>query len=110
MAGFFIWLIALIARKSGHPLPYINGYIGDFFAVPVVANLGLWFQRVFIIKNNYYVLAKWQVFFIFAYISILFEGLLPHLSKIYTADLYDVALYLVGSLFFYLSMNKPILD
>lgn len=107
LIGCFSWLIVLTARKAGHPIPYLNGYLGDAFAVPVIANISLWFQRVLIIRNNYYVLAIWHVAFIFSYLTILFEAILPHFSKLYTADLFDVLLYLIGSLFFYFVMNKP---
>jgi len=105
--GCFFWLITLIARKTGQPIAYLNGYIGDAFAVPVIANISLWFQRVFIIRNNYYVLAKWHVVFIFFYLTILFEVILPCFSKRYTADFFDVLLYFIGSLLFYFVMNKP---
>jgi hypothetical protein len=94
----------------GHAVPVINGYIDDMAAIPVMANLALWFQRVFIIKNDYYVLAPWHVIFITAYVALVFEGLLPVLSKIYTADWIDVVLYVLGGLFFYRIMNKPIIN
>ncbi|MDB5008002.1 MAG: hypothetical protein JWP45_2395 [Mucilaginibacter sp.] len=105
ITGCIVWIIVITARKFGHPLPYINGYINDFFAVPVIANLGLWFQRVFIIKSNYYVLAPRHVIFIVLYLIIAFEVLLPLLSKTYTADWIDVLLYIIGGLFFYRMMN-----
>jgi hypothetical protein len=112
--GWFIaccltWLIVITARKLGHPPPVINGYINDAAAIPVIANLGLWFQRVFIIKNNYYVLAPWHVIFIVVYVSLIFEGILPLFSKTYTADWIDVLLYAIGGLFFYKMMNKPVI-
>jgi hypothetical protein len=109
IAGFLIWAIAISARKMSHPLPVINGYIGDALAIPVIANLGLWFQRMFIIKNDYYVLGVKHVVFIVIYVSLAFEGLLPLLSKTYTADWIDVLLYMIGGLFFYVVMNKPII-
>ena len=109
ITGCLTWLIVLTARKLGHPLPYINGHINDAFAIPVIANLGLWFQRVFIIKNNYYVLSPGHVIFIVVYVSLVFEGLLPLISKTYTADWMDVLLYIFGGLFFYKVMNRPLL-
>jgi hypothetical protein len=108
ITGCLIWIIVITARKLGYPLPLINGYIDDAFAIPVIANLGLWFQRVFIIKNNYYVLAPWHIIFIVIYVSLTFEGLLPVLSKTYTADWIDVLLYIFGGVFFYCVMNKPL--
>jgi hypothetical protein len=110
IAGCLTWGVVFAFRKLGHPLPYINGYINDGFAIPVIANLGLWFKRVFIIKNNYYVLGPWQVAFIVVYVSLVFEVLLPLLSKIYTADWIDVLLYVIGGLFFYWVMNKPVVE
>jgi hypothetical protein len=110
ITGCLIWIIVLAARKTGHPLPLVNGYINDAFAIPVIANLGLWFQRVLIIKNNYYVLSPLHVFFIVAYVSVVFEGLLPLYSKTYTADWIDVLLYIAGGLFFYFVMNRPLFE
>jgi hypothetical protein len=112
--GWFIaccltWFIVITARKLDHPLPAINGYITDAAAIPVIANLGLCFQRVFIIKNNYYVLAPRHIIFIVVYVSLIFEGILPLFSKTYTADWIDILLYAIGGLFFYKMMNRPIM-
>jgi hypothetical protein len=109
IAGCLTWLIVLAARKTGHPLPLINGYVDDAFAIPVIANISLWFMRVIVIKNNYYVLSPSQVIFTVVYVSIVFEVLLPHVSKMYTADWIDVLLYVAGGVFFYAVINKPLL-
>jgi len=106
IVGCLTWVMVLVLRKIHHPLPYLNGYINDAFAIPVIANLGLWFNRAFIIKNDHYVLSKRQVVFIVVYVAIVFEGFLPYLSKTYTADWIDVLLYILGGLFFYTVMNK----
>jgi hypothetical protein len=103
-----IWAIVFSARHSGHPLPYLNGSMDDAVAIPVIANLSLWFQRVVVYKNDYYVLSPWHVVFIVVYVSVVFEGLLPWLSVKYTADWMDVGLYCVGGVFFYWVMNKPL--
>ena len=104
-----MWLVVTVMRRSGHPLPVLNGYIDDLLAIPVIANLGLWFQRVFAIRNNYYVLSPWHVAFIVVYVSVLFELVLPYYSKIYTGDWIDVVLYLTGGIFFYKIINRPII-
>jgi len=108
--GCMVWAAIKITRILDVPVPYLNGYLTDFFAVPVITNIGLWLQRVFIIKNNYYVLSPLQVIFMVIYISVLFEGLLPLISKIYIADWIDVLLYVIGGLFFYWVMNKPVVE
>jgi len=108
IGGCLVWLVVTIMRRSGHPLPVLNGYIGDLLAIPVIANLGLWFQRVFVIRNNYYVLAPRHVVFIVIYVSVLFELALPYYSQSYTGDWLDVILYLAGAVFFYKIINSPI--
>ena len=107
ITGCLVWVVIYSTRKAGYPVPFFNGYIDDFFAIPVIANLGLWFKRTVIIKNNYYVLSAWQTTFIVVYVSLTFEALLPAVSKAYTADLLDVLLYIAGGIFFYQVMNKP---
>jgi hypothetical protein len=110
IANCIIWLGVISTRKLGHPIPYINGYIDDAIAIPVIASLALCFQRVVIFKNNYYVLSVWHVVFVTAYVSIAFEVILPLISKTYTGDWIDVLLYIIGAVFFYRVMNKPVVE
>lgn len=105
-----IWLSVFILRRSGHYLPYLNGYLTDAIAVPVIANLGLWFQRRVMIKNDYYVLSPGHVVFIVVAVSVWFEVVLPRYSLMYTADVVDAVLYVVGGLFFYGVMNRPVVE
>ena len=109
IGGCLLWLVVTILRRNGHPLPVLNGYIDDLLAIPVIANLGLWFQRVIVIRNGYYVLSPWHVAFIVVYVSVLFELALPYYSKAYTGDWIDVTLSLAGGIFFYKIINKPIM-
>jgi len=108
IGGCIIWLISFTLRKFHHPIPYLNGYLTDAFAIPVIANLGLWFQRVCVYKNNRYILKPGHVIFIVVYVSLVFEAILPHYSKLYTGDWIDVLLYIVGGVFFFRIMNKPL--
>jgi hypothetical protein len=110
LLGCITWLLVMGFRRSGHPLPYVNGHLNDFIAIPVIATLGLWFQRIIIYKTSYYVLSPWHIVFIVVYVSIVFEALLPLLSRRYTADWIDVLLYVAGGLFFFKLMNKPLIQ
>ena len=111
ITGCLVWLVVFTTRKLGHPLPqYINGYITDVFAIPVIASLALCFQRVVVIKSDHYTLSVWHVAFITAYVALVFEVLLPAFSKTYTGDRIDVLLYIIGGIFFYNVMNKPVLE
>jgi hypothetical protein len=111
VAGCVIWAIVITTRKLGHPLPpLVNGYVDDAFAVPVIANLSLWYMRTVVICSEYYVLSAWKVTFIVLYLTLVFELFLPAVSKAYTGDPIDAGLYVFGGLFFYFAMNKPILS
>ncbi|MBS1532460.1 MAG: hypothetical protein JSU01_19310 [Bacteroidetes bacterium] len=111
IVGCLIWTTVMITRKSGHPLPpLINGYVDDAFAIPVIANLSLCYMRAFVIHSNYYVLSAWKVTFIVIYLTFVFEIFLPLISKTYTMDWIDAALYVLGGLFFYFVMNRPLLN
>lgn len=111
IAGCIIWVIIMATRRFGHPLPmFINGYVDDAFAVPVIANLGLCFQRVVVIQNNYYVLSAGKVIFIVVYLTLVFEVFLPYISHTYVSDWKDATLYVFGGFFFYYVMNKPIVE
>ena len=110
IAGCVTWLFIYTFRRVGHPIPWVNSYIDDFFAVPVIANLSLWFMRGAVIRSNYYVLSAWKVTFIVIYLSVAFEVLLPLVSKTYTGDWIDAMLYAAGGIFFYFIMNRPLLS
>ena len=108
--GFCVaWAILYLARITHHPVLYLNGHLPDFLAVPVLATLGLWFQRIFIYKRSTYVLTAGHVIFIVLYLSVVFEWLLPkYHPEIFTGDWTDVLLYIVGGCFYFKVMNKPI--
>lgn len=108
--GCITWVIIYSSRKLGHPVPWLNDYVDDFFAIPVIASIALCYMRVIVIRSNYYVLSAWKVVFVVLYVSIVFEVFLPLISKRYTGDWRDAMLYAIGGLFFYFVMNKPILS
>ncbi len=108
IAGCACWLVVQITRRSGHPLPFANNYLTDLVAIPVIANLALWFMRKWIIKSTGYILSAGQTAFICLYLILVFEILLPHFKADYTGDWRDALCYVVGSLFFYTVMNRPL--
>lgn len=104
-----VWVAFYLSKINQHPIPLLSGHLTDFLAVPVIANLGLWFQRIFIAKRSTYVLKAGHVIFIVLYIAFIFEWLLPkYYPQKFTADWTDVLLYILGGLFFLWRMNKPI--
>lgn len=106
IAFCLIWFALFLARKKGFPVPGLAGeYLTDLLAVPVVAQLGLWFQRL-MYKDEHYRLSAGHIIFIVIYISLVFELILPHFSHRYTADFADVFCYVIGGVFFWKVMNR----
>ncbi|MBE7174943.1 MAG: hypothetical protein INR69_00975 [Mucilaginibacter polytrichastri] len=102
-----LWFALFAARKTGVHIPeLLNGYLGDLLAVPVVATLGLCYQRV-AHKNARLILNRAQIVFIIVYISVVFELILPHFFPRFTADILDVLCYAAGGFFFATVMNRP---
>lgn len=107
--GCMIGITVFVLRRVPVTIPYyINGYLTDLFAIPVIANIGLWFMRVAIVKTNMYKLSVGQIIFIVIYVSLVFEVVLPHFSKQYVSDYIDVVMYVLGGIFFNFKMNKLI--
>lgn len=104
-----LWAIFYLAKINHKPILLLSGHFTDLLAVPIIANLGLWFQRIFIVKRSTYILKTGHVVFIVIYLSLVFEWLLPmYIPKKFTGDWIDVLLYILGGLFFLKLMNKPL--
>jgi hypothetical protein len=109
IAFSLVWVIIFTLTKLHIYLPNIfQFYTLDLIAVPVLANLGLWFLR-FLLQDDHLKMKPWQLLFIVLIVSIFFEVLMPiYNSKRYSADILDVFCYIFGGLFFWLVMNKAI--
>lgn len=104
-----LWAVFYLARVSHRPILFLHGHFTDLLAVPVIANLGLWFQRVLTYKRSTYVLKPGHVIFIVIYLSLVFEWFLPKYDpQKFTGDWLDVLLYIFGGIFFFRVMNKPL--
>ena len=106
------WSFSLVAlfvysmNKTGYVFPdLIQFYLNDLLVVPIVATLGLWLMRA-VLQQRDLILVPWQVIFIVAAFSIIFEMILPFLMKRYTGDPIDVAMYTIGGLFYWKMLNK----
>ena len=79
-------------------------YMDDLFAIPVIGTIILYIQKR--IDNNYQTLPVSHIITICIAVIILFELVLPHFSKLYTRDLFDIVAYVIGAVFFYVEMNR----
>ncbi|TKB96043.1 hypothetical protein [Pedobacter cryophilus] len=100
-----IWLIIFTCTKFGIYFYWpIQFYLIDLIAVPIIGNLSLAFYR-FILKNQLARLSFWHIAFIVLSLIVVFEWYMPKSNSRYSADIFDVVMYILGGLFFGLVMN-----
>ena len=106
--GFsLIWLIIYTSNLFGYQFYWpIQFYLLDLIAVPILAQIGLWWMRLIKGKRNE-LLSIWHIAFIVLSLSFVFEIYMPKHQTRYTADVWDILMYFLGGLFFYFVMNKP---
>jgi predicted membrane protein len=105
IASAIIYLLVKGLRFIGHPLPILNGMINDLFCLPILLTLVLALQNFFFPKYCEAKLSLQKVLFMWIYMSIAFEVIMPLFSTRYTADWIDVPAYLAGGIFFYFFIN-----
>lgn len=96
-----------LVELAGYYIPFIHGYMDDFFCMIVMLTPALFIQRKYVFNNCNYVFSKWHTIIAIAYCSIVFELILPLQSGQHTADLFDFVAYSAGGIVFHLSINKP---
>jgi hypothetical protein len=95
-----IYLINQITDKNSK-IDFLNYYLNDFLAVPIVLQLVLIsFQLLY--KNENIYLGKDKILYTVIYISFFFELLLPYFSERFVGDWLDVIMYCLGGLAFFL--------
>ncbi|MBK7129372.1 MAG: hypothetical protein IPH66_08435 [Crocinitomicaceae bacterium] len=101
------YLVVFIWRKSHLTIPdFINGYLTDLVCMPFVLLICLGCVHI-IKRNTNLTIPWWVILLVFAEYALLFEWILPARNSIYTADIWDVGMYAIGSLIFFL--YQPIL-
>lgn len=94
--------IAIYLAKMGDvQLPqWIYFYFSDFLCMPVVLSVCLASVRI-AKKNNTIFIPLGAIIGLTVYYAMYFEWLLPQYNPRYTADIVDVALYILGAGLFY---------
>ncbi|MBK0382516.1 hypothetical protein I5M32_06030 [Pedobacter sp. SD-b] len=101
-----IWLIVFICTKQGLYFYWpIQFYLIDLLAVPIIAQLCLWWMR-FILQKPDHQLSKWNILIIIIALIIVFEIYLPMKNPRYVGDFYDGVMYVLGGFFFLSMMNE----
>ena len=99
----------LLNRHVLHiPLPaLLTSYLADTLALPVMLSLALAAQRRLGNHPAHFVFPDTWLLAAWFFISVWFEGILPHYSPQAVADPLDVLAYALGTLAFRHWLNRP---
>jgi len=97
----------ILEKGFGIFLPVIHSYLDDLLCFPIVLTLGLAMYRYF--RPNYR-LTVWHIWPTVIIYSMYFEWYLPQTSVVYTADVLDVMMYVLGALIFQRFINRSSTD
>lgn len=103
-----LYLLQLVLKFSKTTVPswYIS-YFSDFLCMPLLLFYALWFLRK--IKKSSALILSWKmIFFAWIYVSIVFELLLPKFAHKFTADIFDVLVYGLGGLLYFVFQKQVI--
>ncbi|MCB0276975.1 MAG: hypothetical protein KDI06_19310 [Calditrichaeota bacterium] len=106
---FFLGLVLVgifignqIVEEMGIYCDFINSYLDDFLAFPIILWLGQYINRTFFGLD--FVLSVTAVFIVTNIFGLLFEFLYPLLSENFARDPWDLVVYNLGALFYVLAI------
>ncbi len=107
ITAIITYIIVQFWRWSNTPIPtLVNSYLTDIICMPIV--LGLSTIIVSIIKRGQTIFIRFSTVTLLTLLyALIFEGILPHQSAKYTADFYDVIMYILGAYtYFFCQTNQ----
>jgi glycopeptide antibiotics resistance protein len=103
------FVVHQVLQKGFHvSLYWIDSYLDPLLSMPILLTLLLAERRHLFGRGNQYQLSLLEVVLAVGILSLLFEVIFPMLSPRFTADVGDVIAYVIGGMFFYLLLNKPL--
>ena len=97
----------LLEKGFGVFLPVVHSYLDDLLCFPIVLTLGLAMYRLF---KPSYELSVWHIWPTVIIYSVYFEWYLPQTSTVYTADVMDLLMYVLGAMIFQRFINRSSTD
>lgn len=106
-----ITIIHQVLEKIHHIYtPFIHSYLDPLLLMPILLHFLLWEKRLLLKRGIAFTFSSRQLFIYFAIISFVTEYLFPKWNSGFTADIWDIACYGLGTLIFGTCFNKPYND
>lgn len=100
------WFFIRFTRVQHFPIPLLNNWLTDLVFVPVIIHISS-VTGSFLFNNRIpHGYPLYQIWFMSAIVSLLFEWLMPHYTDYNIGDPYDVVAYFIGGLFYFL-VHQP---
>lgn len=105
----YFWLVGLTTAYAVHLVlkfgrvpvpPFFSHYFADLLCIPLLLSYTLLFMR-WVKQEPDLQLSPTMILVGVAYVSVVFEWVLPHFFSRYTADSWDVVMYGIGGIFYY---------
>ena len=87
-------------------IPYVHAYLDDLMAMPVILGITLQIYQWIHPAREKFTFTATHVIVATAYVSLVFEWLLPMFSSTYTRDWLDLVCYGIGAVYFYWLVNR----
>ncbi len=96
-----------VLQKVAHlKIPWADSYLDDLLAVPFVSACVLLMENFLVYQNHTRKHSFGQLLFLFIFISVVFEYIIPKYSAHYIYDTRDVLYYFIGFIAYYFVKKK----
>ena len=115
-----IWIgciLLLLAHQISQKIlawqcPFLDSYLDPFLSMPILLGGVLWERRFFLSQyypvkeKEVYQFSLFEILLLSTFFALVFEVGFPYWSEKFKYDSFDVLAYFLGSLLFYLFINK----
>jgi hypothetical protein len=96
-----------VLQKMTHvKIPWVDNYGDDLLAVPFVSACVLLMENFLVYQNHTRKHSFGQLLFLFIFISVVFEYIIPKYSAHYTFDSIDILYYFIGFIAYYFAKKN----
>ncbi len=103
----FLGCLHQVLQKIVHiKITWADSYGDDLLAIPFVSACVLLMENFLVYQDHTRKHSFAQLLFLFVFISVVFEFIIPKYSNYYTYDLVDVLYYFIGFIAYYFAKKK----
>lgn len=103
----FLGCLHQVLQKILHvKIEWADNYADDLLAVPFISSCVLLMENFIIYKEHKRTHSFAQLLFLFVFISVVFEFIIPIYSTFYTYDIWDIVFYFLGFILYFFAKKN----